>query len=114
MAQYDTLDVIPDRGGARTTTSRAKRTEFVDGYKQKVIVGLHATLSNNTFSYSGTYDDCVAVETFLRDRIGTAFYFRFMPQEPYKLFETSEDITLTHGGGLRWTVAAAFSQYIGF
>lgn len=114
MAQYETLDVIPNRGGARTTTSRAKRTAFVDGYEQKVVVGLHASLQSNSFSYSGTYAECEAIESFLRNNLKTAFYFRFMPQEALRLFETSEDITLTHDGGLRWTVAATFKQYIGF
>lgn len=115
MAQYDTLDVVPDRGGARTTTSRAKRTEFVDGYEQKVVVGLHPTIKSNSFSYTGSYDECVDIETFLTERASSAFYFRFMPQEPYRLFEVSDgDITLTHGGGLRWTITASFKQYIGF
>lgn len=114
MANYDTLDVIPNRGGSRTTSARVHRTEFTDGYKQKVTIGLHTTLQDLTFSYSGTYQECVDIETFLMQRVNTAFYFRFMPTEPLRLYETANDISLTHDGGLRWTVSATFSQYIGF
>ena len=114
MAAYDTLDVIPDRGGTRTNTSRALRKDFVDGYGQKVIVGLSATTTALTFSYTGTYDECTEIETFLLARVKSAFYFRFMPQEPYRLFETANDIQLAHGGGLKWTVTATFNKYVGF
>lgn len=114
MAVYETLDVLPNRGGSRTTTPRAKRTEYVDGYSQKVIVGLHKSTANVSFSYTGTYAKCKEIEDFLNANITTAFYFRFMPSEPYRLYETSDDISLVHEGGLRWTVSATFKQYIGF
>lgn len=114
MAQYDTLDVLPNRGGVRTSTSRVKRTEFTDGYRQKVIVGLHRVTKGNTFSYSGDITECTNIEKFLNDRVQTAFYFRFLPTDPLSLFETADDVTLTHDGGLRWTVTATFNKYIGF
>lgn len=112
--QYDTLDVLPNRGGARTTKSRVQSTEFTDGYRQRVVTGLHKTLDDLSFSFSGTYDECYTIEQFLKDRVDTAFYFKFMPQEPLRLYSTDADISLQHDGGLRWTVSSTFSKYLGF
>lgn len=111
---YATLNVVPNRGGARNNTSRAKATEFVDGYKQEVIVGLHKSTSTVPFAFSGTYQECFDIEAFFLAAIGTAFYFRFMPQEPLRLYKVGTEFPLQHDGGLRWTISATFEQYIGF
>lgn len=111
---YATLSVVPERGGSRTNKRRGTSTDFVDGYSQEVTAGLHKTIAEVPFSFSGSYDDCKAVEDFFLANTTSPFYFRFMPQEPLRLYRLTGDFTLTHDGGLRWNIAASFRQYIGF
>jgi len=108
-----TLDVVPDRGGSRDTQKRGTVTEFVDGYKQEVIVGLKKTTKAVAFSFTGSYTECTDVETFFNNNINAPFYFRFMPQEPARLYKISDGFQLVHEGGLKWRITANFYEYVG-
>lgn len=113
MAAYATLDVIPDRGGSRTSTKRGTVTEFIDGYKQEVISGLKKVNKGIAFSFTGSYAECKAVEDFFDANATVPFYFRFMPQEPSRLYKVDEQYSFTHEGGLKWRISANFYEYTG-
>ena len=111
---YNTLTAVPDRGGSRDTTKRGKQTEFVDGYKQEVIVGLRATAREITFSFTGTYVECTDIENFFEANAKVPFYFTFMPQEPLRLFKVKDSWSLVHEGGLKWRISSVFAEYLGY
>ena len=110
---YNTLNVIPDRGGSRDSQKRGNVVEFVDGYKQEVIHGLKKTNKTINFSYTGTYTECTAIETFFDNNVTVPFYFRFMPQEPLRLYKVQDSYNLVHEGGLKWRITAVFYEYLG-
>lgn len=110
---YNTLDVIPDRGGSRETVKRGVVTEFVDGYKQEVISGLKKVNKSIAFAYSGTYTECKDIEAFFDANATVPFYFRFMPQEPARLYKVDAQYSLVHDSGLKWRISANFYEYVG-
>lgn len=111
---YETLSVEPERGGTRTQKPRVTSTEFNDGYEQTVTKGLYKQTTEIAFAYSGDYDAVKAVEDFFLRNVNVPFFFRFMPQEPLKLYKTTGEFVMAHDSGLKWKITATFKQYVGF
>lgn len=111
---FDTFTGQAERGGQRSTAKLGRQTEFVDGYKQEVVVGLRAISKSVTFSTTGTYDECSAIESFFDSHAKVPFYYRFMPQEPLKLYKLADSYSFEHVSGLTWRISAQFEEYLGY
>lgn len=103
-------NIAPSMGSSKNRTYNVRRTNFGDGYQQRVADGLNHKRDSWSLTWEGLTDtDADSIETFLDARAGHESFYWTPPNGSQGLY-TCDGYARTEDGPSHATVNAQFVQ----
>lgn len=104
----DTFTWPTQRGNTGTETAKVRKSQFGDGYAQRVPDGINPLTRSWPIRWSGPKATAFAIRDFLRSHIGISFFWT-APNDAQALY-TCDTWTVGDEGGQVYTITATFEE----
>lgn len=106
----ETFTWLRQSGAAGTIKYRATTTQFGDGYKQSITIGLNPESQSWPLTFEGSLLEMRGILAFFKRHLGSKSFYWTPPSSDEPLLFTAGEITFTSVGGGIYRVAATFEQ----